>query len=90
MPLYPSVTVCRPVTKKGMLENHAAGKAIQKGWDRLRARTSWGEDRPRAWSDVARGARESRREVYFGMIFGFVVEKNKDPPPGDPRRKVEG
>jgi hypothetical protein len=35
---FPSAAVCRPVTKKEMMECPAAHKAIQQKWDRLRAR----------------------------------------------------
>ena len=87
---FPSAAVCRPVTKKEMMECPAAHKAIQQEWDRLRARKSWDEEHPREWSDVAREARESGQEVHVGMIFGFVVEENTDLPTGDPRRKFKG
>jgi hypothetical protein len=87
---FPSAAVCRPVTKKEMMECPAAHKAIQQEWDRLRARKSWDEEHPREWSDVAREARESGEEVHVGMRFGFVVEKNTDLPTGDPRRKFKG
>ena len=39
---------------------------------------------------MAREARETGEEVHFGMMFGFVVEKNTDRPAGDPRRKFKG
>ena len=73
-----------------MLEGPPASKAIQQEWDRLRARKSWGENHPREWSDVAREARETGDEVHFGVIVGFVAEKNTDRPPGDPGRKLKG
>ena len=34
--------------------------------------------------------RATKEEVHFGMVFGFVVEKNTDLPAGDPRRKFKG
>ena len=58
-----------------MLGNAAANKSIQQEWGLLRARRSWGEERPREWAGVAREAREAGEEDHFGMIFGFVVEK---------------
>ena len=73
-----------------MLECHATSRATQQDWDRLMARKSWGEDHPRAWSDVAGDARECGQDVHLGMIFGFVVEKNTDLPQGGPRRGCKG
>ena len=73
-----------------MLGNSAANKSTQQEWGRLRARRSWDEEHPREWADVAREAREAGEEAHFGMICGFVVEKNTDLPPGDPRRKFKG
>jgi hypothetical protein len=87
---FPGACVCRPVDRKEVSANPAATKAIQQEWDRLRARNAWDESNPREWDDVAREARVKGTEVYFGMIFGFVVEKNTDLPDGDPRRKFKG
>ena len=90
-PIFPGACVCRPVDRKEVKAKPTADMAIQQEWDRLRARNAWDEQNPREWDDeVAREAREKKIEVYFGMIFGFVVEKNTDLPEGDPRRKFKG
>ena len=86
-PIVPGACVCRPVDRTEVKSNPAAEKAIQQEWDRLRARKAWDEENPREWDEVAKEARQKRIEVHFGMIFGFVVEKNTDLPEGDPRRK---
>ena len=75
-------------TEKEVKPNQAAEKAAQQQWDRLRSRTAWGEGHPREWEDVAREARDTKQEVHFGMVFGFVVAKNADLPAGDPRRDI--
>ena len=89
-PLMPSACVSRPVSRKEILSNAQAAKAMQVEWDRLRKISSWDESLPREWDVVAREARLSGKEVHMGMIFGFVVEENSDLPPGDPRRKYKG
>ena len=73
-----------------MKANQAAEKAIQQEWGRLRSREAWGETSPREWGDVAKEARQTKKEVHFGMVVGFVVEKNTDLLAGDARRKLKG
>ena len=42
------------------------------------------------WEEIATEARGTKEEVPFGVVFGFVVEKNTGLSAGDPRRKFKG
>ena len=88
--IFLGACVCRPVGRKEIKANQAAGKASQQEWARLQSRKAWGESNPREWGAVANEAKENKQDVQVGVAFGVVVEKNTDLPGGDPRRKFKG
>ena len=81
--------VARPVSKKE-LQSPPAQASMKAGWDRLRNKMVWDEDKVREWSDVAREAQKGNHEFNFGYLFGICVERNYDLPPLHPERKFKG
>ena len=60
-------------------KTHRKGTAAyNKEWDNLRHQKVWQNHTVREWSDVAREARDSGKDVHFGYLFGLMVEKNSE------------
>ena len=82
--------VARPVSRKEHLQSSLAQASMKAGWDRLRNKMVWDEDKVREWSDVAREAQKGNYELDFGYLFGTCVQKNSELPPLHPKRKFQG
>ena len=70
-------------------QNVAAQKAVDKEWDRLRAKHVWDETHVREWSDVVAEARAANKEVHMGYLFGICVLKNSELDDNDERNKYK-
>ena len=80
-PLFPfPACVARPVGRAEINRERKAQEALQKEWDRLRARKVWDIDPTavREWRDVAREARAQGKEAHMGMLFEICVEKGSE------------
>ena len=64
--------------RKEVNANPTAEKSFCRACIGYNVRTALQEDAPREWKDVADEARLTHKEVYDGVIFGFVVEKNTE------------
>ena len=82
--------VARPVSRKELLQSPPAQASMKAGWDRLRNKMFWDEDKVREWPDVAREAQRGNYELNFGYLFGICVERNSELPPLHPKRKFKG
>ena len=71
-------------------EGAKAREALKKEWDRLRKMKCWDEAGVREWDDVASEARRKNIKAHQGRFFAICVEKNSEPPEGDPSRKYKG
>ena len=81
--------VARPVGKKEIEQEPAAQLAVQKEWDRLWKKHVWDASTVREWTDVAAKARDEKKEIHMGRLFGICVEKAAELPKSDPRRKYK-
>ena len=95
-PLF-NAAVARPVGKGELKSNPKARAAMDAEWARLRAIPrpdggfgAWDESRVREASEVRAEAKAQGVKVHFGRVFGFVVEKNHELSPDDPKRKFKG
>ena len=88
--LVMNACVARPVSRKGLLQSPPAQASMKAGWDRLRNKMVWDEDKVREWSDVACEAQHGNYELNFGYLFGICVEKDSELPPLHPKRKFKG
>ena len=77
--------VARPVGKKEIAASTAAQEAIQKEWDRLRAKNVWDETQVEEWDDVRKCG-----EAHMGYLFCICVEKNSELPDGHASKKYKG
>ena len=89
--------VARPVKPAELRTNTAAQAAMQTEWTRLRqvkrpdgSHGVWDESGVREWSAVRSEAKRIGKQVYVGLVFGIVVEKNHELDPSDKRRKYKG
>ena len=54
--LVMNACVARPVSRKELLQSPPARASVKAGWDRLKNKMVWDEDKVREWSDVVREA----------------------------------
>lgn len=88
----PIVQVCvaRPITKWERERNKKATAACDAEWARLRAIKTWDEDAVEEFSVVRDRANAQGVTYHFGRIFLICVEKNRELPDGDARKKFKG
>ena len=89
--------VARTVKPAEVKANIKAQAAMEMEWRRLRQVPRkdgkagvWDEDAVQEWSSVRRDAQKQNTKANVGLIFGIVVEKNRELPEHDPNRKYKG
>ena len=87
--LAPSLLTCRPVSRKEFLQNPVAMDAYWKEWHNLEGKQVFRYETLAEWDTVSRNARVAGKEIHFGYLFGFMVEKGAEFPAGDSRRKFK-
>ena len=87
--LAPSFLTCRPVSRSEFLNHPQAMDAYWKEWHNLEGKNVFRYETLAEWDTVSRQARQAGREIHFGYLFGFMVEKGAEFPEGDPRRKFK-
>ena len=89
-PILPyNILVARSVSRSEFLNNDDAMKAYWKEWQNLESKQVWRWETLVERSDVVAEAKKQppgQQEVHFGFLFGIMVEKGSEFPPGDKRR----
>ena len=62
---------------------------MDKEWTNLWDKHVWDHNVVREWKDVAREARDKKKTVHMGRLFGICVEKNAELKENDERRKCK-
>ena len=84
--------VAQPVSRKVLRSNKKAQEAVAKEWKRLwqkGAFEAYSAFDVREWSDVAREARVTGKEVHMGIVFGIMVQKHAELPDSDERKQFK-
>ena len=82
--------VARQVPKKEQRSEAKAREALEKEFERLRAKQVWLEDQVSDAASIRRMARETNKKIHIGRIFEICVEKGSEFPLGHPDRKYKG
>ena len=65
-------------------------EALQKEWNRLRARNTWDDETVVEESKMRAQCQAAGTEAHFARLFAMCVEKNSELPEGDPARTYKG
>ncbi len=76
----PSLFAARLVAKHEYLVSDKAMVAYWKEWNTLEAKTVWRSETLVEWDTVSAEARRGGKEIHFGYLFGFMVEKGSGVP----------
>ena len=77
--------VAKPITRCDVATTPAAKAAMDAEWDRLRKKEVWDLKTVEEWHVVAQRARDQKKEVAFGYVFGICVLKNAELPESNPQ-----